>query len=318
MSSSGIPLVSVLIPCYNAASLIGETLDSVLRQTWPNLEIIVVDDGSEDDSVAVVERLESSRVRLVRQSNAGAATARNRALAESNGDLIQYLDADDLLSPRKIELQVDRLTNRVDCIASAEWARFYRSPDEAAFLRDDTWQDLPPVEWLVRAWEQGGGMLFPALWLVPRPIVRSVGPWREDLSLNDDGEYFTRVVLASKQVLFADEARTYYRSGIEGSLSGLKSRKGWDSQFTAVALCESYLIAREDSDRTRRVCSMLWQRFAHASYPYYATLANKALERAGKLHGARLTPGGGHAFRVVASLLGWKAARVLQRISGRP
>lgn len=311
------PLVSVLIPCYNAERWIMETLESVLAQTWQNLEIIVVDDGSSDDSVAVVESLDSGRIRLVKQKNAGAAAARNRAFNESSGEYIQYLDADDLLSSSKIELQMARLVANPGCVASAEWARFSNRPDEAIFLPDETWQDLEPVDWLVRAWQNGGGMLYPALWLVPRNILAKAGPWRDELSLNDDGEFFTRVVLASSKVLFCSGARTYYRSGIAGSLSGLKSRKGWESQFKVIELCQNYLLSREDSDRTRRVCSMLWQRLAHASYPYYRTLANQALDRAYQLHQARLAPEGGSAFKLASSLLGWKTARMLQKLAGR-
>jgi glycosyltransferase involved in cell wall biosynthesis len=241
MNNTAAPLVSALIPCYNAGRWIAETLESVLAQTWPNLEIIVVDDGSSDDSVAVIEKFDSSRINLIKQQNSGAASARNRAFNESSGVFIQYLDADDLLSPRKIELQMTRLADKPECVASAEWARFRDHKDEAHFVRDDTWQDLPPVEWLINAWQEGGGMLYPALWLVPRHTLIKAGPWRDDLSLNDDGEFFTRVVLASNQVLFCEGALTYYRSGISGSLSGLKSRKGWVSQFKVIDLCEGYL-----------------------------------------------------------------------------
>lgn len=317
MSNTAVPLVSVLIPCYNAGRWIAETLESVLAQTWPNLEIIVVDDGSSDDSVAAIEKSDSNRVKLIKQQNSGAASARNRAFNESKGEFIQHLDADDLLSPRKIELQMSRLADKSDCVASAEWARFRNHKDEAHFTPDDTWQDLPPVEWLINAWQEGGGMLYPALWLVPRHILIKAGPWRDDLSLNDDGEFFTRVILASNRILFCEGARTYYRSGITGSLSGLKSRKGWESQFKVIDLCEGYLRAHEDSARTRRVCAMLWQRFAHASYPYCRDLAEQALQRARMLHPARLKPEGGPAFKLIANTLGWKAARLLQRVTGR-
>lgn len=318
MNTVAQPLVSVLIPCYNAGRWIRETLESVLAQTWPNIEIVVVDDGSTDDTVAVVEGFDSKRVTLIKQQNSGAAAARNRALTESRGDFIQYLDADDLLSPNKIQLQMDRLINQPDCIAMGEWARFRCDPDEAEFTPDDTWQDLDPVEWLVRAWRDGGGMLYPALWLAPRHVMANAGPWRSELSLNDDGEFYSRVVLAATKVLFCEGARTYYRSGISGSLSGLKSRKGWESQFKVIGLCQGYLLAREDSERTRRVCSMLWQRFAHAAYPYCHSLANEALRRARALHSAELVPDGGRLFQFVTRIAGWKVGRVLQRASGRP
>lgn len=312
------PLVSVLIPCYNASLWISETIESVLTQTWPNIEVIVVDDGSSDDSVAVIKNIDSARIKLIQQDNAGAAAARNRAFSESRGQYIQYLDADDLLSPNKIALQVARLSNHPGCVASAEWARFVHKPSEAVFSSDGTWQDLEPVEWLIHAWQDGGGMLYPALWLAPREILLKAGPWLPDLSLNDDGEFFTRVILASDRILFCEGARTYYRSGIAGSLSGLKSRKGWESQFKVTELCQGYLLAREDSDRTRRVCSMLWQRLAHASYPYQRSLANDALRRARSLHAVKLTPDGGPLFRILAGIAGWKAGRILQRLSGRP
>jgi glycosyltransferase involved in cell wall biosynthesis len=311
------PLVSVLIPCYNAERWIGKTLESVLAQTWANIEIVVVDDGSSDDSVSVVERFCSSQIKLIKQQNAGAAAARNRAFNESSGEYIQHLDADDLLSPRKVELQMSRLATNPRCVATAEWARFNDDPAEAIFLQDDTWQDLEPVEWLIRAWQDGGGMLYPALWLVPRQIIVNTGPWLPELSLNDDGEFFTRIVLGANKILFCEGARTYYRSGITGSLSGLKSRKGWESQFKVIDLCQEYVLAREDSDRTRRACAMLWQRLAHASYPYFRSLANQAQERANQLHQDKLAPDGGPAFKLASRMMGWKTARLLQRLTGR-
>ena len=160
-------------------------------------------------------------------------------------------------------------------------------------------------------------MMYPALWLIPRAVAQAAGPWREDLTLVIDTEYFTRVVLAADAVLFCEGARTYYRSGNSGTQSGLRSARGWRSQATVMDLCEGYLLAREDSERTRRVCAMLWQRFAQTCYPYERTLANEALRRARALHPARLAPEGGRAYLMLAALFGWKMARLLQRWSGR-
>lgn len=317
MSYAAKPLVSVLIPCYNAERWIAETLQSVLAQTWENIETIVVNDGSTDGSREVLKQFESDKLRVIDQPNRGQTAALNRCLKEARGGFIQYLDADDLLAPDKIELQVLRLQDRPDCIAMAEWGRFRDDPATTKFVPDVTWQDMEPVDWLVANWREGGGIMYPAMWLLPRKLVEGIGPWKEELTLINDTEYFTRAVLAARQVLFCQGARTYYRSGIAGSLSGLKSRKGWESQFKVIDLCQGYLLAREVSDRTRRVCTMLWQRFAHASYPYNKSIAIQALERAGKLHPATLVPEGGPAFKLVTRLVGWKAARILQRFSGR-
>ena len=105
------PLVSVLLPVYNGAAFIGDTIESALRQTYRNIEVIVVDDGSTDGTVAAIEARAAgdSRVRVIRQPNRGVAHARNRALAEARGEFVAPIDADDLWSPVKIEQQVRRM-----------------------------------------------------------------------------------------------------------------------------------------------------------------------------------------------------------------
>src|SRR5690606_5350603 len=118
-------LVSIIIPCYNAARWLPATLESALTQTWPATEIIVVDDGSSDDSLAIARGFAPRGVKVISQTNRGASAARNRGLAEARGDFIQYLDADDLLSPRKIELQLARLASApADAVATCRWGRF--------------------------------------------------------------------------------------------------------------------------------------------------------------------------------------------------
>ncbi len=93
------PLVSILIPCYNAEAWLAQTLESALAQTWSPTEIIVVDDGSKDRSLEIAKAFEPRGVKVISQHNQGASAARNRAFQESQGDFIQYLDADDLLAP---------------------------------------------------------------------------------------------------------------------------------------------------------------------------------------------------------------------------
>src|SRR5438445_296546 len=122
------------MPAYNAAPWIAESLNSALAQTWPNTELVVVDDGSKDKTVSAVKQFLGPRVRLITQENQGQSAAENTALRAAQGDFIQYLDADDLLSPDKIERQMKRLIEEPGCIASGEWGRFYSTPDDARFL----------------------------------------------------------------------------------------------------------------------------------------------------------------------------------------
>lgn len=311
------PTVSVLIPCHNAEKYIGETLESVLRQTWQSLEVVVVDDGSTDGSANVIKRFGRENLRYVRQANAGAAAARNRAFAESTAPFVQFLDADDLLDQDKIERQMVRLAERPDCVASSEWGRFFGNPSSTQFKPEPVWRDLDPLEWLVEA-RESGEMLFPAIWLVPRAIVTAAGKWNETLTLGDDGEYFTRVLLCAREVLFCSGARCRYRSGVPGSLSGRKSPEAWASQFRVIELSEARVRAREDSERVRRGFALSWQHFAHACYPYVPDQAQRALDRAVELHAVTILPDGGFVFRMLTRVLGWRAARRLQVASGRP
>lgn len=306
------PLVSVIIPCYNAERWLLETLESVKNQTYQNIEIIIVNDGSTDKSVELARSFQFPLITVFEQENKGQTAALNAGLALAKGDFVQYLDADDLLHPDKIEIQVKRLQENPGCMASAEWVRFYDGIEGLAFQSDDTWQDLDPVDWLVLAWKEGGGMLFPAMWLLPANIAKTIGGWAEDLTLNNDADYFVRAILAAKKILFCPGAKTYYRSGITGSLSGLKSEKGWQSQWKVLENCESYLLARENTERTRRSVSMLWQRFAYASFPYNWRMANQGYERAKALHFDQLKPGGGPLLKLCNTVLGWRIALTLQ------
>jgi glycosyltransferase involved in cell wall biosynthesis len=312
------PKVSVLIPCYNAEKYIGETLESVLRQTWPKIEIVVVDDGSTDKSANIVLSFRRQSLKLIKQANRGQTAALNACLPHASGDFVQYLDADDLIEPDKIERQVTRLIRHPRCVASAEWGRFYHHPSETVFKPESVWCDLSPLDWLALSRADGLGMMLPALWLIPMPIVRTVGPWLEELSLNNDAEYFTRILLASDGVLFCPGARCHYRSGLRDSLSGRKSLKAWQSQYRVLELCEAYVRAREDSERIRRGFALSWQHLAHGCYPYESKLSARSLERAHALHAVTIQPDGGPSFKIASRIVGWRVARKLQVMTGRP
>src|SRR5947199_10753884 len=144
------PLVSILITAYNAENTVAYTLQSAIAQTWPHKEIIVVDDGSRDRTAEVVRRFKE--VTVVSTENQGLSAAQNHAFPLSQGDYIQYLDADDLLAPNKIERQLAAL-REVDSrriLLSSPWAPFYYRTRHARFVRNSLWQDLSPVEWLLR------------------------------------------------------------------------------------------------------------------------------------------------------------------------
>lgn len=105
---SSLPSISVVVPCFNAERWIGATLDSVFGQAWPNLEVLVVDDGSTDNSVELV-RSRFPMVKLLRQANSGVAAARNLGIRFATGDWIAFVDADDIWLPGKLAAQWEAL-----------------------------------------------------------------------------------------------------------------------------------------------------------------------------------------------------------------
>lgn len=308
-------LVSILIPCYNAEARLAQTLLSALAQTWTHKEIIVVDDGSTDQSVAIAKKFEPQGIKVISQSNRGASAARNRAFQESLGDFIQYLDADDLLAPEKIELQMQLLnTGDSGYVATGEWARFYKTPKEALFIPQPLWADMNPVDWLICAWE-GHLMMHPAAWLVPRQIALQAGLWNESLSLNDDGEYFCRVLLASSGIKFCQNAKSYYRSGNSLSLSGSKSENAWKSAFLSLELSTKHLLAKVDSPRTRHACATVFQRFIYEVYPQTPELRKKAEAKVQDFGGSDIKPFGGPMFQLLSHIVGWQQAKQIKNFA---
>ena len=216
--SAQAPLVSILIPSFNAQTCIAATLRSALAQTWEPKEIIVVDDGSTDRTLAITRRFESEGVRVVTQEKAGAAAARNKAFSLCQGDFIQWLDADDLLAPDKVARQMATLKqspNRRVLLSSA-WGRFIYRYYRAEFVPTGLWSDLSPIDWLLL--KMGDNLYMQtAAWLVSRELSEAAGPWDARLLSDDDGEYFCRVLLASEGVRFVPEAKNilpWPRAGI--------------------------------------------------------------------------------------------------------
>src|SRR5712675_2251499 len=134
-------LVSILIPAFNAQEWIADTLRSAIAQTWERKEIVVVDDGSSDQTLAIARQFESHGVRVVTQKNQGAAATRNKLFTLSAGDYIQWLDADDLLAPDKISRQMAVLDQRqtTRTLLSSAWGRFIYRPYRAEFIPSGLW-----------------------------------------------------------------------------------------------------------------------------------------------------------------------------------
>jgi glycosyltransferase involved in cell wall biosynthesis len=305
------PLISILIPAYNAQEWLTESLQSAVQQTWENTEIIVVDDGSKDQTLAVARRFESNRVKVVTQQNAGAAAARNKCYSLSQGDYIQWLDADDLLAPDKMSRQMAVLeqgcTKRT--LLSSGWAHFIYRYNRAQFVPTALWCDLSPVDWLIRKMENNLHMQT-ATWLVSRELSEAAGEWNTQLLGDDDGEYFCRVLLASEGVRFVPGAKVYYRLPASTNLSYVgRSEAKMVAQWKSMESHISYVRSLEDSDRVRAACVQYLQNWLLSFYPDRPDLVEKAREKARSLGGKLEDPQLTWKYSWIKALFGWNLAK---------
>jgi glycosyltransferase involved in cell wall biosynthesis len=203
--------VSVVIPCYRQAHYLPTAVDSALAQTHLDVEVIVVDDGSDDD-VAGVTAQYAPRVRFVRRQNGGLAAARNTGAAIATGDYLKFLDADDYLVPEQLEWQVAALAGRFDAV-SITAVRAYQESDSTDY------RDLPPpVRSLLPDFFNQPDTAVHAF-LFPVKLFRTAGGFREELRIAEDWDFFCRLGKLRPAVVTDDRVGAYYRLRA-GSMSG--------------------------------------------------------------------------------------------------
>ena len=311
------PLVSILIPAYNAGQWIAETIKSAQAQTWPRKEIIVVDDGSKDQTLSVIRRFETSGVKVATQANQGGSAARNMAFAISQGEYIQWLDADDLLVADKIERQMEALgrCSGPRTVLSSAWGSFYYRSRKASFTPTELWKTLSPIEWLLSKYQRCTYMP-PATWLLSREITQSAGPWDTRLSFDDDGEYFCRLISKSDGVYFVPEAKSLYRHSGSGSMSYVgQSDKKMESLMISMKSHVEQIRAVEDSARVKAACLQYLQWWSFYFVPSRPDLTRETEKLAASLGGHLQPPRmWNNRYQVVQKMFGWNVAKRAQSL----
>jgi GT2 family glycosyltransferase len=309
------PLVSILVPAYNKEEWIGETLESALAQTWENKEIIVVDDGSKDKTFEIAKRFQSRTVKVVSQENQGACAARNRAYFMCQGSYIQWLDADDILDPVKIEAQMKASADGASspCLITAAFGSFYYAKERARFHPNGLWRTLVAVDWMLTKFQENVWM-NPTAWLVSRNLAEKAGGWDSRLSSSgvDDGEYVCRLVKHANVVEFRPEAKCYYRIGNLSSLN-YNSGKSLDSLFLGLRLSIEHLISIEDSVRARAAALGYLQHWFAFFYSGPSDLLRCVQDLAATLGGELVEPQFTRKFQPVRRVFGWRAASTISR-----
>ncbi|PLZ97231.1 glycosyl transferase family 2 [Fischerella thermalis CCMEE 5268] len=200
-------LVSVIIPCFNAARWLAETIDSCLQQTYPNIEIIVIDDGSTDNSLEILKSY-GDKIIWENCSHQGGNHARNFGFALSKGEYIQFLDADDYILPEKIERQVRFLeTTGVD-VVYGDWRYKHHLPDGTSYLDkiEIPGEQADIIESLLVDWWTALASL-----LYRRTAVEKSGGWDEELAAAQDRDFFLSVVINGAKVLYQPGCYSVYR-----------------------------------------------------------------------------------------------------------
>lgn len=307
-------LVSILIPAYNAENLIAYTMQSAVGQTWPRKEIIVVDDGSRDGTAEVARRFASNNVKVVSTDNQGLSGAVNNAYRLCQGDYIQELDADDILAPDKIEKQLAALreggSKRI--LLSGPWGSFRYRTSGARFVRSSLWQDLSPVDWLLRKMTENCHMQN-ATWLVSRELAEAAGPWDTRLQYDQDGEYFSRVLLASEGTLFVPEAKIFYRTSGSNRISLIgNSDVKKNALVCSMKLHMEYLRSLEESERVRKACLKYMQAWYPCFFPERPDIVAELQGVAGELGGRLEIPPLAWKYAWIKSIFGWRAAKKAQ------
>jgi glycosyltransferase involved in cell wall biosynthesis len=195
------PLVSVIIPVYNGAKYIKQAIESVCVQSYDPIEIIIVDDGSTDDTLTIVRSFKV--IRYIRQENRGCAVARNAGIIESNGELIAFLDADDYWSANKLNIQVGCLLNHPHI--------GYTLGKQRNFLEFGTDRPFWLREELLLKDHTG---FLPTL-VIRRQVFETVGPFNTDYRISSDVEWFCRLEDAGVSGMVVPEIVLYRR--IHGS-----------------------------------------------------------------------------------------------------
>jgi hypothetical protein len=155
--------------------------------------------------------------------------------------------------------------------------------------------------------------MHPSTWLTHRGLIENAGVWNESLSLHDDGEFFCRVLLQSKGIFFCAEAISYYRKGINKSLSSIISAEAIQSHYRICQLYEQHLLKHENSEVTRRACASNYLSFYYDHFPGNRIIRKDALKLAKALGGAEVRPSGTDFFHLLKPIFGWRIAKIIER-----
>ncbi len=316
--------VSIIIPAYNSECWIRATLESVLAQTWPHTEVIVINDGSTDSTAEILKTYEARGIKVKSEPNQGPCSARNAGIRMARGDYFQFLDHDDLLDPAKIEEQV--LLARKSPPGTLLLSRSVTFMNGTDPRKGHLQLDWPvedsdsPLEWLIQLYGPEGPdtMVHPSGWLVPRALIEKAGGWNETLEYNpvDDAEFFARMVSVCTAIRKSEPAVSYvrrYKKNEHVSLSNAaQPQYVWTRLYAYNAITKILLEKTGYDSRAKKAMANRFKQTANVCYAISREAAAYALKRVEDLGGTDYEPWiHSWRWRFLRRTFGWKIARVL-------
>ncbi|WP_417855004.1 glycosyltransferase family 2 protein [Xanthomarina gelatinilytica] len=279
------PLVSIIIPTFNSKNYVQEAVSSALNQTYKAVEIIVVDDGSTDGTSGLFPHFEEQGVKCFRIENGGASNARNYGLSKATGDYIQFLDADDVLAPSKIEKQLMFMQKQHADLSYTPWVDFIERPEESQnkqfrFKYLDHSKTRTGKELMI-SYGMDNWFILTVAWLVKRELIEKAGYWNPAKCPNDDGEYFSRVLFWAENVVCCNEVLAFYRKTPHDSLSKLNSEAKIDASYKSFMQIEALLRTCNDVRLMSYPKRLNYMQFklSKKRYPQLAKRAAKHFDR---------------------------------------
>ena len=253
-------LISVIVPCYNQAEFLDESIQSLIAQTYHNWECIIVNDGSEDNAEDIVLQWckRDQRIKYVRKCNGGLSSARNAGLRIAKGDFIQFLDADDAIEKNKFEKQILEFirNNKIDVVYSS--VRYFESCSNILYYsinKDfNDWQPkLNNNHGEIFEFFLQGNIMACNCPLIKRTIINKVGFFNESLKSHEDYEYWIRIALAGGFFWYTDESNSFALVRIHN-----KSMSNDKKKMSISALFVKYFLVKELIKRKAVVSTNLY------------------------------------------------------------
>ncbi|MDB9376117.1 glycosyltransferase [Nodularia sphaerocarpa] len=256
-------LVSVIIACFNADKWLREAIDSCLQQTYSNIEIIVIDDGSTDNTLEIIKSYEN-KIIWQHLPHQGGNHARNRGFDLSRGEYIQYLDADDYILPEKIERQVKFLEERKADVVYGDW-RYQHHLSNGSILLDNI--QISQSQTDVLASLLANWWVALAALLYKRTAVENSGGWDETLKAAQDRDFFISVVMNKATVVYQPGCYSIYRKYGSVTVSS-SSKTRW---------VKSHYIVLDKTAKKLLEINKLSLEYRHALAKSYLQLARESL-----------------------------------------